>query len=138
VAYNLVFPDLNFASDIFLHDHLTGETTRVSVGALGAEGNGGSILPSLSDDGRYVAFVSSANNLGEGDTNGRADVFRYDRTTGSVRCISEDAFGHSANGASTMPAMSSDGSLLVFASRASDLVMGDTNQLRDVFVYVVP
>jgi len=75
LASNLVPNDTNATSDIFVHDQATGATTRVSVDASGAEGNGDSVFASISADGRFVAFGSSASNLVSGDTNGIADVF---------------------------------------------------------------
>jgi len=133
-AYNLAFPDLNWVSDIFLHDHQTGETTRISEGWLGQEGNGGSILPSISDDGRYIAFVSSATNLVPNDANGLDDVFLYDRVLGSMRKITEGALGGATNGPSTNAMLSTEGRHLLFGSEATDLVFGDTNGVRDVFL----
>src|SRR5437762_5813039 len=66
-------------SDIFVHDRLTGVTERVSVASDGTEGNGDSDRPSVSGDGRFVAFESVASNLVPGDTNGTGDVFVHDR-----------------------------------------------------------
>src|SRR5262245_19378532 len=74
-AGNLVPSDTNAAVDIFLHDLVGGSTTRVSVDSAGQQSNGYSSSPSLSADGRYVAFDSQASNLVSGDTNGVGDVF---------------------------------------------------------------
>ena len=74
-ATNLVPGDTNEAYDIFVHDRQTGRTTRESVGPGGAQAESDSFEPSLSADGRLVAFTSNASNLVPGDTNGRDDVF---------------------------------------------------------------
>jgi len=84
---NLVPGDTNEASDVFVRDRLTGETTRVSVSSDGIEGNDDSRSPSISADGRYVAFLSRADNLVPGDTDGGEDVFVRDRETGITRKI---------------------------------------------------
>src|SRR5437870_305720 len=79
-ACNLVPDDTTSTfSDLFVHDAQTGLTQRVSVSSGGTQGNNESEFPSLSDDGRFVAFNSAAFNLVVGDTNGRVDVFLHDR-----------------------------------------------------------
>src|SRR5262249_50865216 len=84
-ASNLVPGDTNGRSDIFVHDRVTGVTTRVSVADEGVQADGDSSQPTLSADGRFVAFSSSATNLVTGDTNGVMDVFVHDRLTGQTR-----------------------------------------------------
>jgi len=74
-ATNLVPGDSNAWSDVFLHDRWTGRTWRVSTDLLGNESNEWSGVPSISADGRFVAFRSGASNLVPGDTNGVGDVF---------------------------------------------------------------
>lgn len=78
-ASNLVSGDTNGVPDIFVHDRQTGQTTRVSVASDGTPGNLDSAGASISDDGRYVAFSSWANNLVSGDTNNFYDIFVHDR-----------------------------------------------------------
>src|SRR5262249_44994888 len=97
-------------------------------------GNGDSEISSMSADGRYVAFYSSASNLVPGDTNGSADVFVKDLLTGSVVRASTDAAGAQANFDSYSPTLSADGRYVAFYSSASNLVPGDTNGSADVFV----
>ena len=75
MASNLVDNDTNGQPDIFVHDRETGTTEVVSVHSNGTQGNYDSQSPSISDDGRYVAFKSEANNLEDGDTNGEWDIF---------------------------------------------------------------
>jgi archaellum component FlaF (FlaF/FlaG flagellin family) len=117
-----------------VHDRLTGQTTRVSVASDGTEGNGRSWAPSISADGRYVAFYSEASNLVPGDTNGRADVFVHDRLTGQTTRVSVASDGTEGNGASEFPRISADGRYVAFISDASNLVPGDTNGTGDIFV----
>ena len=137
---NLVPGDTNGAPDVFVRDRLTGTTERVSVSSTGAEANGNSGVvdgmggPSISADGRYVAFDSEATNLVKGDTNGVIDVFVHDRLTGTTERVSVATGGTQGNGDSTHASISSDGSRVAFGSFASNLVQPDTNFASDVFV----
>jgi hypothetical protein len=133
-ATNLVAGDTNGTWDIFVHDRQTGTTTRVSVDNTGVEGNNNSIGASISADGRYVTFASDANNLVAGDTNGKRDVFVYDRTTGLIERASVDTAGAQGNNSSTFPKISGDGRFVAFESDATNLAAGDTNSRRDIFV----
>ena len=94
--------------------------------------------PRISDDGRYVAFASSASTLVPDDTNGTSDVFGYDRQTSTIERVSVAANGTQGNGSSyvygTRP-ISADGRYVTFSSSSSNLVPGDTNGTLDVFVY---
>ena len=78
-ATNLVAGDTNAATDIFVHDLTTEQTVRVSVDSARAQGNDSSFVPSLSANGRVVAFASDASNLVAEDTNGDSDVFVHYR-----------------------------------------------------------
>ena len=111
-------------------------TTRVSVDSNGVEGNDTSRRPSISADGRYVAFMSDATNLISGDTNDAGDIFLHDLQTGDTTRISLTSSGSQANGGSDSPALSSDGHHLAFVSSATDLdpTSVDTNNVDDVFV----
>jgi len=106
-----------------------------SISADLTAANGASSAPAISSDGRFVAFVSSASNLVTGDTNSVADIFLYDKQTGSTQRVSVSSQGDQANGASTSPAISADGRYIVFTSSASNLVSADTNAFDDIFVY---
>jgi len=134
-ATNLVPGDTNGVFDIFFHDRQTGQTTRVSVDSFGGEGNSGSSRPSISADGRYVAYYSSATNLVPNDTNNQADVFIHDRRTGQTTRLSVDSLGVQGNDASYHPSISADGQYVTFESKATNLVLGDTNGFMDVFVH---
>ncbi len=133
-ASNLAWGDTNDAFDVFVKDRQTDILTRVSVDDAGAQGEGPSIRPSLSADGRFVAFYSEAPNLVPGDTNGAADVIVHDRRSGATKRISVAGGGVESNGDSVRPAISSDGRLVVFESDASNLVAGDSNRFTDVFL----
>jgi hypothetical protein len=133
-ATNLVPNDTNGASDVFLHDRQTGETTCVSVDPNGLPGNQFSSHSALSTDARYVAYRSAATNLVPGDTNLAVDVFVYERLTGDVTRESVDSSGVQATGDSFEPSLSADGRFVAFHSDAANLVASDTNAALDVFV----
>jgi Tol biopolymer transport system component len=131
--------DTNNSADVFVHDLQTGTTTRVSVDSTGSEGNGDSHSPSISSDGRYVAFESDADNLvGAGnDTNGSTDIFVHDRQTGITTRVSVDTAGNEGNGISRDPSISADSKYVSFESAADNLVGAgnDTNGFFDIFLY---
>ena len=130
--------DTNFSSDVFVHDRLSGTTERVSVGPAGAQADSASAFdarPSISGNGRYVAFASHAHNLVTADTNGVQDIFVHDRQSGVTECVSVDSLGTQGNGESDYPAISADGRYVAFVSVATNLVAGDTNGFSDVFVH---
>jgi Tol biopolymer transport system component len=132
-ASNLVPGDTNGTVDVFLRDRLSGVTELVSIGPGGGPGNGASQSPSISADGRYVAFASDASDLVPGDTNGVTDVFVRDRLTGVTTRVSVGSGGVEGNGPSYSPAISADGLSVAFASDASNLISWDTNGFTDVY-----
>ncbi|MHB8086478.1 MAG: TolB family protein [Dehalococcoidia bacterium] len=138
MASNLDSGDTNSLEDIFVHDLITGVTSRVSVDSSGAQGNGRSYDPSISGDGRFIAFHSEASNLVTGDTNGTLDIFVHDRITGVTSRVSVNSNGAEGNGPSSEPKTSGDGRFIAFASGASNLVKGDTNGCLDDFVVMLP
>ena len=115
-ADNLVPGDTNGKADTFVHDRVRGTTERVSVGAGGVEGTAPAEAPSVSADGRFVAFTSSAPNLVPGDTNRRPDVFVHDRVRGVTERVSVTWKGAQASGYSHSPAVSADGRSIAFTS----------------------
>ncbi len=134
-ANNLVQGDKNNAWDVFVHDRETGVTERVSVANGGVEGDYQSGDPSISADGRYVAFESYADNLVPGDTNGSWDIFVYDRQAGTTQRVSVASDGTEGNDRSFSPSISGNGRYVAFESSATSLVAGDTNGKIDIFVY---
>jgi uncharacterized repeat protein (TIGR01451 family)/uncharacterized repeat protein (TIGR02543 family) len=136
-ATNLVTGDENGKYDVFVHDLLLGTTERVSISSGNREANGDSYKPSISSDGRYVAFHSAASNLVENDANLQYDVFIHDRQTGATLRASVGMNGVESNGMSAQPSISDDGRYVAFPSEATNLVIGDTNFFMDIFVYDV-
>jgi flagellin len=139
ISNNLVAGDTNNSYDVFLHNVQTGQTTLISKATDGTIGNDDSTVAGISDDGRYIVFQSSANNLdiGVGDTNGVSDIFLHDTQTGTTNLISKADDGSLSNGYSLPAKISDDGNFVVYSSDANNLVAGDTNGLRDVFLYDV-
>jgi len=156
LATNLVGgDDTNSNTDVFVRDLTDGTTTRVSVADNETQANGGSYQPSISADGRYVAFYSDSNNLVADDTNSRYDVFVRDLTDGTTTRVSVNALGVEGNFASLLPSISADGQRVAFQSAATNLTTvtsppadtcetfdwdapvfaDDSNCKSDVFVY---
>jgi hypothetical protein len=132
---NLVEEDTNGRIDAFVYDTQTETTTRVSITSGGVQSlNGDTLYPSISADGRFVAFRSLANNLIPGDTNVKWDVFVHDRQTGITSLISIPAAGGFSNGDAFKPSISGDGRYVAFDSVATNMVSGDTNGKRDIFL----
>jgi Tol biopolymer transport system component len=127
--------------DVFVRDTQLHTTKRISVRTDGSPANGSSYGAAISDDGRFVAFVSEATDLVKGDTNHATDIYLYEARTGAISLVSRSDAGRAANGASTQPAVSADGGVIVFQSDASDLACGgqcpaagrDINLVADVF-----
>ncbi len=126
--------DTNGFDDIYVFDRTAGTKTRVSVGAGGpnADPNGASGAPAISSDGLFVAFESTATNFGPVDTNSRADIYVYERNSGTTRRVSINT--NSALGGGIRPWLTGNGSLATFTSTATNLVSNDTNGVSDVFV----
>jgi Tol biopolymer transport system component len=131
---NLI-PGGNLGFEVFVHDRLTGQTTLASVDSSGVQGDALSEEPSLSADGRFVAFTSHATNLVPGDTNLQRDVFVHDRQTGRTTRVSVSSSGAQGDHFSFVPRLSADGRYVVFSGLATTLVPGDTNANYDVFVH---
>jgi Tol biopolymer transport system component len=133
-AKNLVPNDSDNFSDIFLFNRAAKTVISVSLAANGVQGNNDSEEPSISNDGRYIAFVSDASNLVANDRNGLADIFVYDRINRSIRRVNLSGDGSESNGFSYPPFISGNGRFVVFQSLASNLVAGDTNATSDLLV----
>jgi Tol biopolymer transport system component len=139
----LVADDTNLKYDIFVRDMVAGTTIRATVNSEGAQAIGGldlggtaGVEPSISGDGRYVAFASAATNLVENDTNGDYDVFVHDTVDRTTTRVSMTHTGDQAVGGGSLGAsISNDGRYVAFYSDAVNLVAGDTNGQSDVFVH---
>lgn len=140
-ASNLVPGDTNGKSDIFAArvkfgrpGILVEQVERVSVTPTGGELNDVSLGATTDRTGRYVAYASSATNLGGLDDNGHPDVFVFDRSTRTVILVSQTPAGKYGAGPSSSPIISDDGRFVAFVSGATNLVSGDTNGATDIFV----
>lgn len=137
-ASNLVLNDTNGTYDIFAKDLTTGVVTRINTDSFGAQANEYSHISDygsiLSPYGTKVVFFSMASNLVPNDVNNATDVFIKDLTSGIVTIISRDSNGLYGNANSQNPVFSPDGTKIVFSSSASNLVSGDTNNARDIFI----
>lgn len=133
---NLVANDTNGVADVFVHDLQTGTTIRASIATDGSQANleSGTYNPSLSSDGRYILFDSSATNLVNDDTNGARDIFVRDLQTATTTRVSVAQDGSQANSDSYGGSISTDGSFASFSSAASNLIPGDLNNTPDIFV----
>ena len=134
-ANNLVPNDFNISRDIFVRDLVAGTTERVSVASNGAEVFGNNSHPSLSRDGRFVAFESTSSELVPEDHNGQPDVFVHDRVAGTTVCVSVNSNGREGHQQSAAGQISADGRFVVFASLADNLVSNDKNGSWDIFVH---
>jgi Tol biopolymer transport system component len=110
-------------------------TQRISVAKDGGEPDARSNQPSISGNGRYVAFTSDATNLVDGDTNGFSDVFMRDLDKGTTIRVSVAGDGTQGNKSSYWPYISANGRYISFVSEATNLVINDTNEVADVFVH---
>ena len=133
-ASNLIAGVTVQGMQLYVRDRQTGATTLESVGYDGKPGDGPVSFAAISGDGRWLAFATTAANMVPNDRNGTFDVFLRDRLAGKTVPVSVTPGGAVGNGLSVSPFVSDDGSLVAFASRASNLVAGDTNGLADGFV----
>lgn len=134
-ASNLVNGDANQKADVFVRDVQTGQTVLVSATADGSSANGDSDVPSISADGRFVAFQSDASDLVEGDTNGKTDIFIRNLAEGTTVRVSVSTAGEEANDSSLLPILSPGARFVTYQSKASNLVEEDKNNQTDLFVY---
>ena len=134
-ASTLVPDDTNNDWDVFVRDGAIGQTTRASIASNGTQGDWGSGWPSISADGRYVAFQSNARNLTGNDANNAPDIFLRDLEAHQTTRISISSDGDQPNGPSFGPSISGDGRYVAFWSTAGNLAPGAMNARGAVFVY---
>lgn len=131
---NMLFWDTNNHNDVYVRDFAANTIARASTTWNGLEGNAGSMRPSISPDGMYVAFESQASNLVIGDTNYQNDIFLRDLAGGFTHRISVSSTGNQGNMRSFDPQFSGNGRYVCFMSEATTMIPGDTNNFTDVFV----
>ncbi len=134
-ATNLVPNDFNGQTDTFIYDRLKQTVELISIAPDGTQANGSSSSGNLSSNGRFLTFASFASNLVPNDTNGQRDIFVYDRLNKAIELVTVASDGTQANGLSLFSAISDDGRYVAYESTADNLVSGDTNELKDIFVY---
>ncbi len=137
IASNLYEPDYAATWDVYVKDLQTGKVELASKHTDGTRGNAHSTHPSISADGRYVAFRSTSTNLVGGDSNGRADIFVHDLEAGTTDRVSVARDGSQANRDSFVAAgnaISAHGRFVTFQSTATRLVDGNESTISDVFV----
>ncbi len=132
-ASNLVPGDSGSYQDIFVHDNQTGQTIRVSITSNGIEANGNSRQPMISSDGRYVVFVSEANNL-DANYPGMSGIFIHDIQTETTSLVSVSSDGIPGDSVSNYPSISANNQFIAFDSGSQNLVPNDTNGRQDIFV----
>lgn len=132
-ASNLLGGDTNGLLDIFVKDMISGVVRRVSVDSSGNQSNGHSYEPSISADGKRVAFISEATNLVT--VSYPLNVFVHDLTTNQTHLVSKSSAGVPGNNHSTTARISGNGNRIAFVSAATNLVSGDTNAKEDAFVH---
>ncbi len=133
-ASNLVAGDSNTYRDIFVRDRQAATTTRVSVSSASAQADYTSDLPNISGDGRYVTFLSGADNLVTATYFPAYQLYLRDRTGNTTVQISKTTANAPGRGNSGMSSLSSDGRYIAFESQATNLVSGDSNGLQDIFL----
>jgi hypothetical protein len=125
-ANNLVPSDTNGQSDIFVWERATQQITRVSVSSTGAQLADRSERPSISENGQYIVYTAWADRVVPEDTNGKADIYRYDRLTEEVLLVSVSEAGGGGDDNSVHADVSGDGNVVVFISAAHNLNAGGT------------
>ncbi len=139
-ANNLVTGDSFGLIDMFVRDIANAKTVRVNVDSSGAEATSGSAFrPSISADGRFAVFLTSADNLVDNDTNELIDVFVHELQTGKTIRVNVNSAGQESNDHNIFfqPNISGDGKYVVFLSSASNLVEGDVEMQTDIFRVLV-
>jgi len=121
--------------NVYVFDTRTLQTRLVSRATNGTPGNGPSLHGVISGNGEFVAFHSRATNLVSEPSNGVPQIYLHNLATGETRLISKTPGGAAGNGRSERASISENGRRVSFSSDATDLVVGDSNGVEDVFVY---
>ncbi len=134
-ATNMIPADSNGKGDVFVKNLVTGDLELISVAITGGVGNGDSMQPAMTPDGRYVTFASWATNLVGDDTNGVYDIFVRDRLMGTTTRITKTQQNVQANANSVRPAISDSGRFIAFECYASNLTASKTDQYADILAW---
>lgn len=134
-ASNLVSGDTNGRRDIFLRDRQFSTTVRVSVSSGGAQADYTSDLPAISGDGRYITFISGADNLVPDPYIPAYHLYLRDRVAGTTERISRNAQGQPGNDNCGYSSLSADGRYIAFEADADNLVPGDSNGVKDIYLW---
>lgn len=122
-------------TQIFVYDRGARSIELLSTGIGGEQADAGSLDPSMSIDGRFVAFTSTASNLIPADTNNGWDVFVYDRSLRTIERVSTRADGTEVGGSSLDPSISGDGRIVAFSSQSTFGIEGDESSNFDVYAH---
>jgi len=136
-ATNLVPNDTNMVGDVFVRDWINNTNYRASVSSNSGQANAASKQTSISDDGRYVAFTSSATNLVTGDTNDKDDIFHHDMLLGITRRVSVSTLGIQSDAHCEYPRISATGQAVVFETRAKTLSALDSDIYDDIYLHLL-
>lgn len=131
----LVPADSNSHEDVYLRDIQTGEVKLLSRSITGASTDRPSGEVDVTGDGSFVVFASSASNLVRDDNAGHSDIFIYSRAEDSLTRLTRGFDGSEADGGSGRPKFSADGKVIVFESRATNLIDTDTNGIQDIYIH---
>lgn len=137
-ATNLVPQDTNGCTDVFVRAYPQGSVFRASVGPRRLQASGPSSAPHLADNGKWLVFASTAMNLTADDTNGVADIFRYELRSAAVERVSLASTGAQGQAASREPQISGNGTWIAFTTEADDLALHDANGKADALVNALP
>jgi subtilisin family serine protease len=137
VAQPVQPPDTNSKADIYFFDFQTGLTKRIArfSNEILIEPNDDSSEATISNDGRFIAFVSKATNLTDVDTLGKSNIYVFDTATQDIELVSRTLSGQASNDESRMPSISGDGRYVVYSSKSTNLIDGDENNVEDVFLF---
>lgn len=129
--------DTNESADVFIVDRFNDTVKRASINTAGIEANGPSYMPTMTPDGRYIAFASDSSNLIASDQNGKRDIFVRDTLQATTEIVSISSTGVQGNSDSGLDrvSISDDGRFVAFSSAATNLASGDDNTVVDIFVH---
>ena len=123
-------------AQIFVHDRQTGQPSLISINNVGNAGNGASSQPTISADGRFVAFTSVAPNLAPIPGASGSQIFLRDTQTNTTTLVSQDASSNAGNGASSAASINGNGGFVAFSS-AADFSLGATGPV-DIYIRAIP